>query len=117
MGYNRVIPVDAGADLRAHQWKAVQVDGTLATSALNAKGILQNKPNTGEDASLAYDGRSKFYAGGAIADGANMTVGAAGIFTTASSGDRIIGSNVGGAVTSGSIGEDGIFDFAAAGIA
>ena len=112
MSYNNRVSVDAGADLRSFQWQAVQVDGTLATSAVDAVGIIANRANNGDDVGAIYSGRSKFRASGAIAAGARMAVASGGTFATVASGGISVGMNVGLAVTSGSIGPDGIFNFA-----
>lgn len=113
MSYNDGITVDAGADLQAFQYRAIAIGGTLATG-LNARGILQNKPDSGEDATLVYQGRSKFQAGGAITVGARLTVTSGGFMTVAASGDQAVGFCEDAAVSSGSYGH-GVFNFASAG--
>ena len=112
--YNQVIPVDAGADLRELQWNPVQVDGTIASSPANAVGIISNRADNGDDVGAIYAGRSKFNAAEAIAAGAQISCAGSG-FTTATSGDQVIGRNIGDAVSSGAIGADGIFNFAGGG--
>lgn len=108
--YNEQIPVVATEDLSVAQYHACDVDGTLAQIGDTAIGLLQNKPESGEDASLVYSGRSRYRAGGAITTGGRMTCAASGWVTAAGSGDAIVGRAL-STVTSGSIGE-GIFNFA-----
>jgi len=111
MSYNEQIPVVATEDLSAAQYHACDIDGTLAQVGDTAIGLLQNKPENGEDASLVYSGRSRFRAGGgSISIGARLTCAASGWVTAAGSGDAIVGRAL-SAVTSGSIGE-GVFGFA-----
>lgn len=107
--YNEVTPVSAGADLRTHQWKVINVSGTLCAVAATGLGVLQNKPASGDDASLAFFGRSKFAAGGAVTAGKCLTVASGGWLVAASSGNVTVGRSL-EAVASGFIGR-GIFDF------
>lgn len=97
----------------AAQYHAIAFnDGLLANNGEEASGILLNKPASGEFATLAVSGESKFAAGAAITKGAKLTVTTSGWFTTAASND----ANVGEAkytVTSGSLGT-GLFSFAQA---
>jgi len=64
----------AGADLSAQQFKLVGklASGVtvLATSADNFFGILQNKPQAGEFATVRVDGISKIYMSASIGEGA-----------------------------------------------
>jgi hypothetical protein len=117
-GYLEVLGVDAGEDMNTgsindgsgHQYKAVTIDGTIAQAGENPVGILQNKPKSGEDASLGFMGRSRFSAGGGtIAAGADLTVANSGYMVTAGSGDAVFGRNI-SSIASGGIGE-GIFNF------
>lgn len=65
----------AAADLSAKQFYAVSLDtsGTLnlATAAKNIDGILQNKPTTGQAATVARDGFTK----AAISASSNVAIG------------------------------------------
>jgi hypothetical protein len=113
MSYNETISVRAGADLRAKQYFAVEIDGTLSGAPLVTAGILANKPNNGEDATIVYAGRSKFRAGGTVTAGGLLTVNSTGYFTAASSTNQVVGKcEI--AANSGSI-THGIFNFANAG--
>lgn len=101
--------VRATEDMSAFQYKAVDIDGTLAAAAGTAIGILQNKPGNAEDASILLAGPSRYRAGGAIAAGGKITLAASGWFTAAGSGDDVVGRAY-ASVTSGSIGQ-GDFNF------
>lgn len=111
--YNRAIHIAAGADFSGAtgQYRALAAGGTLATDAVyGAIGILQNKPQSGEDAAIVYDGRSKFQAGGAITALQRVMVSSGGFMVAASSGDTSCGfSEL--AVSSGAFGH-GVFNFA-----
>ena len=85
------MPIASGADHRSNQYRIVQIAGTLATTALNGRGILQNKPNTNEDATIAIIGRSKAVAGGTITAGAALAVASGGYVTAAASGGAVCG--------------------------
>jgi len=85
-----VISFAAGADLRNYPFAPVRLDtnGRVVLAGANERaiGILQNKPNIGEAASVMLYGISKAIASGAIAVGspvvaaANGRVAAAGTF-------------------------------------
>lgn len=110
MSYLESIPLAAGADLSAAQYKAVVVGGTIAADA-TALGILQNKPAaSGRDATVGFLGRSRYVANAAISAGALLTVTTSGYMSTVTSGQACIGRAI-AAVSSGAIGE-GIFNFA-----
>lgn len=102
--------VNAGADLRSHQWKVVELDGTLGVSAGTSLGILLNKVESGADASVLVAGKSKFAAGGAITAGKALTVSSGGWLTAATSGDSVVGRSL-AIVASGDVGAYGIFNF------
>lgn len=85
------MPIASGADHRSNQYRIVQIAGTLATTALNGRGILQNKPNTNEDATIAVIGRSKAIAGGTLTAGAHLAVTSGGFVTAAVSGGVFCG--------------------------
>jgi len=97
----------------AAQYHAIAFnDGLLANNGEEASGILLNKPASGEFATLAVSGESKYAAGAAITKGAKLTVATSGWFTTAASNDAIVGEAK-YTVTSGSLGT-GLFSFAQA---
>lgn len=113
-----IIHVAAGADLSGAngQYRALAIGGTLVTTTLLSRGILQNKPKSGEDASLVVAGLSKFQAGGTITAGARLKCTSGGWFTVAASGDQTVGFSR-FAVASGAFspGDGGVFDFSAIG--
>ena len=107
--YLTSIPVNAtenmnnGAAGTGHQFKAIDIDGTIAADAV-AIGILQNKPASGEDATAGIAGRSRYVAGGSITQGARLTVTTSGYLITCASGDASMGRAL-ATVASGQIGE------------
>ena len=104
--------VQAGADYSGSgkQYHALALaDGQLAANGEEASGILINKPDNGEFATVAYNGEIKFAAGAAVSKGDKLTVANSGWFTTADSNDTVVGEAK-AAVTSGSIGT-GLFAF------
>lgn len=113
MSYNDTLAVRAGADLRTKQYMAVEIDGTVAGSSVAAAGLLGNKPNNGEDATVVYQGRSKFVAGGTVAAGNTLGVNSTGYIVAVTSGDPTIG-RCEIAANSGSV-THGVFNFAGVG--
>lgn len=89
--YNASIPVDASVDLSGQEYKACQITGDVAGTLALAVGILQNKPESGEDASLVFTGRTKMQSGGAITAGALLTVAASGFIVATTSGGYAFG--------------------------
>ena len=110
MGFESITKV-AGEDLSsAPQFIAVNLtDGKAAANAIAAGGILQNKPKSGEHATVFYSGESEFRAGGTITAGQRLTVAASGWLTTPTSGGFSVGKAI-DACASGSIGR-GLFNF------
>lgn len=102
--YLSSIPVNAGEDLSGAQYKAVEIDGTVAASSAVAVGILQNKPRAGEDGTAGFMGRSRYVAGAAVAAGAGLMATTSGYLITVTSGNIGVGKAL-GAVSSGGIGE------------
>jgi len=100
-GEGECISILAGADLTAKQYRAVNIAGTLATTNKEAVGILQNKPNTGENASVAYAGHIKGIAGTALAAGVDVKVSSGGFLTAVASGDSARGKIVTAASSGG----------------
>lgn len=93
-GHNESISVKAGADLSTLQFRAVQIGGTLATTNKNASGIVQNKPQSGEHANIAYSGHMKGIAGTALTAGTDFKVSSGGFLTAVASGDSSRGKVV-----------------------
>jgi len=82
-----VVSFVAGADLRNYQYAPVSLDsnGRVVLPSANARciGILQNKPNTGQAASVMLYGISKAVASGAISVGSPVVAAANGQVATA----------------------------------
>ena len=113
-GKHESMAVVAGEDMNteAFQYHAVALDdGKIANNGLEAIGILKGKPKSGDHMQVAYKGRIKYRAGGAITAPARVTINTSGWITAGASGDYIVGRAI-STVTSGSIG-DGLFDFTA----
>lgn len=85
------------------------VDGQVAANGAECTGILVEAAASGDHASIAISGISKFTAGAAITAGDRVTCAASGYFVTATSGTYINGRAL-ITVTSGSVGT-GHFDF------
>lgn len=75
---HHTVSLPAGADLTTKQFLAIKVNSSgqavVAGAGEFAAGILQNKPNSGQAATVAYGGISKAIAGGNVTAG--MTVAA-----------------------------------------
>jgi hypothetical protein len=96
---NSLPGVAASADLQTKQFFFVKVDGSktvgLAGDGEAVAGVLQNKPDTGQAATVWGPGAvTKVVAGAAIAAGANVSSDAAGKGKTSTSGDYIVGHAV-----------------------
>lgn len=103
------IPITTDTDLRGHQYKAVDIGGTLAIRTWDSAGLVQTRCDSGEEGSILLQGRSRFVAGGAITRGARVQVTSGGFCTAAASGDLSCGiAEI--TVTSGSVGR-GVFNF------
>lgn len=88
--------VTASADLTADQFRFVVIDGEktvdVAGDGVAADGVLQNKPDTGQAATIAIAGdTTKVIAGAAVAAGANVASDANGAGVPATSGEYING--------------------------
>ena len=110
MSYQDRIAVVAAEDHASNQYKAVGIDGLVAGTVIAAFGSLQEAPASGEDCSLAYQGRMKMKAGGAVTKGDLLGVNSTAFFVTVTSGALSCGKAL-ETVTSGSIFE-GIGNFA-----
>lgn len=108
--------VVAGADISTHQYKVINIAGTIAATNDTAYGILQNKPKSGEHAQVRPFGRAMAMAGGPLAANARLKV-QSGYLITVASGDNAVpcGKNLSGSVASGDV-FTGIFNFANAAI-
>ncbi len=109
MSVNGNEPFTANADLSTHQYKIMvnSANGSCdraATAGEATFGILQNKPESGEDATVRWAGPSKMVAGGTITGGGDVTTTASATATAVTSGDFVIAR----AITSAASGN--IFD-------
>jgi hypothetical protein len=83
------ISFKAAADLRTHQYKFVKLDGSgnvVLCSAAGERplGVLQNKPNTGENAVVRVLGLTKAIASAAITTPNQIATDASGLVKVAS---------------------------------
>lgn len=94
----------AGADLRNFQYRVVRFAGAenvnVASNDVSfaatevPRGILQNNPNSGEAATVAYLGQSKARAGAAITVDTYITTNGSGKVVAVGSGDIAIGTAI-----------------------
>jgi len=106
MSNRQFISMTAGEDLSSSQYKIMYVDAANSVKQRNTKGVgvfgvLNNKPQSAEHASVVVGGLTRCMAGGTVAAGSWITVSASGTGITVSSGEYILGKAVTG-VASGS---------------
>lgn len=96
-GDQKTLKASAAADLSANRFHVMRLSAkdavnvaSLGTSSEIA-GVLQNLPQSGEDATVAYSGESKITAGAAIAVNAHVTTNSSGRAVTVTSGSMAIG--------------------------
>lgn len=104
----------AGADLNTGggtgaQYKALKVGGTIAANNSETMGLLQNKPKSGEDATVGYLGHMKGTAGGTITAGALVKVVASGYLLAVTSLDVPCGQAITAAASGATV--EGLFSF------
>lgn len=118
---HHTVSLPAAADLSAKQFYAIKVDSNGKAAVAGAgefcAGILQNKPGSGQAATVAYGGISKALAGGNITAGMTVAADAAGKLVnaaeatvntsdTGAAADAVVSSNVVGiALASGVSGD------------
>jgi hypothetical protein len=103
--------MQAQENLSAGQYLAVSLDdGKKAEAGHEASGVLMNKPESGEMATIGVIGIMKYKAGGAVTKGDRLTVKASGLFYSADSGSYIVGTARETLSGAGSIGT-GLFNF------
>lgn len=110
---NHAIALRAAQDLSALQYRVIELDGTLSQNSNTAIGILQNKPQNGEDATVSYLGHFKARVGGAVVLGSRLTVAASGWLAVITSGDGVQVGRAMAVANSGGIVE-GLFNFISA---
>lgn len=111
----------AGADLSAKQYYAVKLNSSaqvvVAGAGVHTVGILQNKPESGQPATVGFAGISKAIAGGNIDAGMHVAADSAGKLVNATeakvdtsdagaASDPVIGSNVVGIALASAVSGD-----------
>jgi len=98
---NLLLPLSlrAGANLQSGdgagaQYKAIDINGTIAANNSAAFGLLQNKPRSGEDATVGVLGHLKGVGGTALTAGARVKVTTSGYLIVVASGDGSCGKVV-----------------------
>lgn len=81
----------ATEDMSALQYKVVTVDGTICNNEVDGYGILLNKPQSGQVATVAVAGLIKGQAGGTISKGDFLTSGDSGFLFACNSGIQSCG--------------------------
>lgn len=104
------ITITASTSLLGFVKRVLNSAGTLATGTPQARGVLEFKVDSGEQATLIYEGRVEAQAGGAIPALSPVNVASGGFIVAATSGGPSIGFAENTAVTSGSFG-DFVLDF------
>ncbi|MAH50652.1 hypothetical protein CMI37_32835 [Candidatus Pacearchaeota archaeon] len=107
MAQRQYITMIANEDLSTSQYKMVYVDGDngvklRVAAGAGLLGIVQNKPQSGEHATIVWNGLSRCSAGATITAGSWITVTASGTAVAATSSDYIVGKAITG-VASGSL--------------
>tara|TARA_Y100000592_G_scaffold62246_1_gene97222 strand:- start:12472 stop:12831 length:360 start_codon:yes stop_codon:yes gene_type:complete len=101
MSDKTMITMIANEDLDTAQYKLVNVDGDNGVKLRVAAGapglgILDNKPKSGEGATVITQGVTRAFAGAAVTAGQFLTSTASGTFTNATSGQYIMGKSITG---------------------
>jgi|GEM_PF-6135207 len=100
-----ILPITlvAASDLSAKQYYAIAVDSNskaaLAGAGADAPAILQNKPESGRDAELMFQGISLGQLGGTVASGGNVMVNSSGKFVAADGTGAVVGKCLMGGVS------------------
>ena len=96
----------ASNDLDSYQY-TIQVNSIgkytdrAGTAGAATAGVLQNKPQAGEHATVTILGKTRIFAGGTITAGAGFTTTVSGTATTVASGDYELGRSVTGVASGG----------------
>jgi hypothetical protein len=89
----QTITLVAAADLSAEQFTHIEAGAVQAGAGEKAVGILQNKPTSGQSATIAIAGSiSKVVAGAAVSAGAQVASDATGRAVTATTSDVVTGT-------------------------
>ncbi len=91
----------ANEDLSTAQYKIVNVDGDngvklRVAAGAGSLGVLDNKPKSGEHATVVVMGLTRAFAGATVTAGQFVTSTASGTFTNATSGQYIMGKSITG---------------------
>jgi len=105
------ITLEASSDLRLHQYNIVHyasprncdVRSHGQTLALGPVGILDNKPNANQAASVVVSGLGRVRAGAAVTAGRTFTSNASGRAVHPTSGDLVIGRAMEAAAADGDL--------------
>ncbi len=81
-GQQMKLSIVAGENLSGAQYRAVEVDGTIAANSGVAIGLVQNKPRSGEHAEVAFMGHMKGLAGDDITAAARLMITTSGYLLT-----------------------------------
>lgn len=91
------IQANAAMNMASHAWHIVRLSaaGTTMIASLDTSsqiaGVLAGAVNSGDRATIAYDGRAKVVAGAAVTANAFITTNSSGRAVAAGSGDMVIG--------------------------
>ena len=101
MSQKTYVSMVANEDLSTAQYKLVNVDGDNGVKLRVAAGapgvgVLDNKPKSGEHATVVVMGLTRAFAGGTVTAGQFVTSTASGTFTNATSGNYIMGKSITG---------------------
>lgn len=93
---HHTLSLPAAADLTTKQFRVMTVNSSgqaaVAGATDLAVGLLQNKPGSGQAATVAFGGISKAVAGGTVAAGARVTADANGaVIAATTAGDAVVG--------------------------
>ncbi len=111
-GKLEALTAQAVADLRVKQYHIMrhagvrlvdQASQAAAPFAVGPIGVLQNKPNSGQQATVAYFGESKLVAGGVATAGKMLATNGSGRAVNATSNDIIVGRAITTAATDGEV--------------
>lgn len=111
-GTVEALTATAVADLTGKQFHVLRHAGArLVNQASNAAssftlgivGVLQNKPNSGQAATVGYSGRSKVVAGAAVTAGRLLTTNSSGRAINATSGQLVFGRALDAAGANGEV--------------
>lgn len=106
MSERQFIGMVAGEDLSTAQYKILNVSAAntvkLRVSAgAGVLGVLNNKPQNGENATVVVGGLTRCFAGGTVAAGSWISATASGTGLATTSGQYILGKSITGVASGG----------------